>query len=181
MGGGGVGGFDDFDDERPLLEELGIDFQDIWRKTQAVLNPFSKKEHSIMEHADLAGPFCYAMLLGMLLLLSQKMQFGYIYGVGTIGCLGLSMVINLMCEKGVELYTTTSVLGYCLLPMAALAAVSPFVGGVPAMAVAIACVSWATLSASSIFVATLNMAEQRWLLVYPIALFYIVFALLCIF
>ena len=31
--------FDDFDNEPPLLEELGVRFDHIWSKTQAVINP----------------------------------------------------------------------------------------------------------------------------------------------
>lgn len=32
-------GDDDYDNELPLLEELGIRFDHIWSKTQAVINP----------------------------------------------------------------------------------------------------------------------------------------------
>ncbi len=70
------------------------------------------------------------------------MHFGYIYGVALIGCVGLwavrqvlflplssfsrlsRQILTLMSSGGVSLGRTTSVLGYCLLPMVALAAVS---------------------------------------------------------
>jgi hypothetical protein len=35
----GMGGDDDYENEPPLLEELGIRFDHIWMKTQAVINP----------------------------------------------------------------------------------------------------------------------------------------------
>jgi len=40
MGSGMGGGGSPFDDEPPLLEELGINFKDIWSKTLAVSIPF---------------------------------------------------------------------------------------------------------------------------------------------
>ena len=35
----GVGGEEDYDNEPPILEELGIRFDHIWSKTQAVIHP----------------------------------------------------------------------------------------------------------------------------------------------
>jgi hypothetical protein len=43
MGGAGDGmsaGVDDFENEPPLLEELGVRVDHIWSKTQAVIHPF---------------------------------------------------------------------------------------------------------------------------------------------
>jgi hypothetical protein len=55
------------------------------------------------------------------LLLKGKIHFGYIYGVGAIGCISLCLLLNLMTETPVDLLHTTSVLGYCFLPIVALA------------------------------------------------------------
>lgn len=84
----------DYENEPPLLEELGIHFDHIWAKTQAVLIPtkvcFRKytllstlpSHHTfffvqqinahILDDADLAGPLCFCLLLGSCLLLSGK-------------------------------------------------------------------------------------------------------------
>ena len=48
---------------------------------------------------------------------SGKVHFGYIYGVAMLGCLSVYVIMNLMSNKGVDVYKTASVLGYCLLPM----------------------------------------------------------------
>jgi protein YIPF5/7 len=48
-------------------------------------------------------------------------HFGYIYGVALIGCVGMYFLLNMMAEGGINGARTTSVLGYCLLPMALLA------------------------------------------------------------
>merc|ERR1712137_1357094 len=42
-----------------------------------------------MEGADLAGPLVFGFTLGLFLLLGGKVHFGYIYGMGVIGCLSM--------------------------------------------------------------------------------------------
>lgn len=46
-----------------------------------------------------------------------KIQFGYVYGISAIGCLGMFCLLNLMSMTGVSFGCVASVLGYCLLPM----------------------------------------------------------------
>jgi hypothetical protein len=69
-----------YDDEPPLLEELGIHFDHILMKTQAVMYPTKQLSEHILDDTDLAGPLCFCLLLGACLLLSGKVHFGYIYG-----------------------------------------------------------------------------------------------------
>lgn len=68
----------DFDSEPPLLEELGINFDHIKKKTIAVLNPFTKRfvvqyfvllttkrlDPEILTDCDMAGPIVFGLLLG---------------------------------------------------------------------------------------------------------------------
>ena len=114
-------------DEVPLLEELGINFKDIWSRSMFVLNPFSKErrkalhsmmiandphnqqqqrhsmssEESSIQHLlkdmDLAGPLMFSVALGFTLLLKGKVHFNYIYGVVVVGCLSIYTLLNLMC------------------------------------------------------------------------------------
>ncbi|CAI9296223.1 unnamed protein product [Lactuca saligna] len=51
---GGGSGSANFDDEPPLLEELGINTKQIWNKTASILNPFRVKA-DLHEDADLSG------------------------------------------------------------------------------------------------------------------------------
>ncbi|XP_074467480.1 protein YIPF5 isoform X2 [Sebastes fasciatus] len=106
-----------FDDEPPLLEELGINFDHIWQKTLTVLHPMKVADGSIMNETDLAGPMVFCLAFGATLLLSGKIQFGYVYGISAIGCLGIYCLLNLMSMTGVSFGCVASVLGYCLLPM----------------------------------------------------------------
>lgn len=48
---------------------------------------------------------------------SGKIQFGYVYGISALGCLGMYFLLNLMSVTGVSFGCVASVLGYCLLPM----------------------------------------------------------------
>ena len=46
-----------------------------------------------------------------------KLQFGYIYGIGVVGCAAMYFLLNMMSLTGVSVGCVISVLGYCLLPM----------------------------------------------------------------
>ncbi|XP_021118070.1 protein YIPF7 isoform X3 [Heterocephalus glaber] len=117
---------DSFDEEPPLLEELGINFDHIWQKTLTVLNPMKPADGSIMNEMDLAGPVLFCVTLGATLLLAGKVQFGYVYGMSAIGCLGIHALLNLMSAAGVSYGCVASVLGYCLLPMVILSSCAIF-------------------------------------------------------
>uniref|UniRef100_A0A8C5QZ78 Yip1 domain family member 5 n=1 Tax=Leptobrachium leishanense TaxID=445787 RepID=A0A8C5QZ78_9ANUR len=106
-----------FDDEPPLLEELGINFDHIWQKTLTVLHPLKVANGSIMNETDLAGPMVFCLAFGATLLLAGKIQFGYVYGISAIGCLAMYCLLNLMSMTGVSFGCVSSVLGYGLLPM----------------------------------------------------------------
>uniref|UniRef100_A0A1I7TS73 Protein YIPF5 n=1 Tax=Caenorhabditis tropicalis TaxID=1561998 RepID=A0A1I7TS73_9PELO len=69
-GGGGVvpnatADGEDYENEPPLLEELGINFSHIKEKTIAVLNPTGSATVEVIADQDLAGPLvfvCYLVL-----------------------------------------------------------------------------------------------------------------------
>ncbi|KAJ1942983.1 hypothetical protein EC988_006352 [Linderina pennispora] len=177
----GTGGFPN---EPPLLEELEINFQHIKSKTLAVLNPFKPIDREIYDDADMAGPLLFILVLGTLLLLSGKSQFGYIYGVGLLGTLGIWAILNLMSHGGIEVMRTASILGYCLLPILVLGSLGLTVDLKAAQLAGLAAVVpilWCTYSSATMFVTILSMSEQRLLVAYPVGLFYASFALLTIF
>jgi len=176
----GTGGLEG---EPPLLEELGINFTHIWAKSMTVLNPLGRADEHIMDDADLYGPLIFCFCFATCLLFSGKPHFGYIYGVGLLGSASLYTLLNLMSETGIDAYRVVSVLGYCLLPMVGVAAVSVVtpLNGVIGLMLSFLSIVWCTASASGIFVVVLRMSEQRLLVAYPIALLYGCFALLSVF
>ncbi|XP_078683520.1 protein YIPF5-like isoform X2 [Branchiostoma floridae x Branchiostoma belcheri] len=176
-------GHTSFEDEPPLLEELGINFDHITQKTMTVLNPTKETDASILGDGDLAGPLVFCLMFGSCLLLGGKVHFGYIYGIGGIGCVSLWCLLNMMSLTGVSVWTVASILGYCLLPMVFLSGASIILSlqGVLGQILATLSVGWCSLSASKLFVSALAMHDQQLLVAYPCALLYGVFALLTIF
>lgn len=174
------------EDDLPLLEELGIYPRHILAKATAVLNPMKSMGADVIEDIDLAGPICFAVLLGFLLSLQGKVQFGAIYGHSLLGILFAKMLISLMSDQTVSFQFVVSTLGYCLLPNLVLAILQSFqywlVGSHRViLPVALAVIAWSAWCATQMFVRALMMEQQRYLLLYPCVLFYAVFAALTIF
>lgn len=109
-----------------------------------VLNPLRQIDERIMDDADMAGPIFFFLAFGVCLLLvgglaahmslsfsndppcmqSGRSQFGYIYGIALLGSSSIYALLNLMSSTGIDAYRTASVLGYCLLPMVVVGALS---------------------------------------------------------
>ncbi|XP_063315995.1 protein YIPF7 [Pelobates fuscus] len=172
-----------FDNEPPLLEELGINFEHIWQKTLTVLNPWKPADGNIMNETDLTGPMLFCFALGSTLLLAGKIHFGYVYTMSILGCLGIHALLNLMSIPGVSYGCVASVLGYCLLPLVILSsfAILYSLQGIVGTVLAAAVIGWCSFSASKIFITTLAMEGQQFLVAYPCALLYGLFVLLTIF
>ncbi|XP_075226063.1 yip1 domain-containing 1 [Lycorma delicatula] len=151
--------------------------------TLSVLNPFRTTDASILQDTDMAGPLVFCFAFGGFLLLSGKMHFSYIYGIGVMGCLAMYALLSLMAASGVTIGGVVSVLGYCLLPMVVLAGVNVIFSLQGALGIILTTVAilWCSLSASKLLVTALRMDHQQPLVAYPCALLYGVFALITIF
>lgn len=133
----------------------------------------------------MAGPVLVAVLFGLCLLFKRKVEFGNIYGFGLTGCISIYFLINLLSRRGqyVELYSCISILGYSLLPFCMLAAISIVTdlnnpGG---WFLCFVVVAWSTLTATRFFEYGLDMEDKKYLIGYPIILFYSIFMLITIF
>jgi len=180
----GAAGSSAFDDEPPLLEELGINPDHILQKTLTVLNPWrAGTDQAAAGDSDLAGPLCFCLAFGSFLMLSGKLHFNYIYGIGLLGCLAIYALLNLMAVSGVAICTVVSVIGYCLLPIVGLAGLAVLFSltGLLGQALTVLAVAWATASSSKLFVTALEMRDQQILVAYPCGLLYAVFALITMF
>eukprot|EP00708_Paratrimastix_pyriformis_P003771 GAFH01002567.1.p1 GENE.GAFH01002567.1~~GAFH01002567.1.p1 ORF type:complete len:211 (+),score=36.09 GAFH01002567.1:465-1097(+) len=171
------------EDEKPLMEELGIDFHDIFQRTLCVLNPFRPVPEQLLAQGEMAGPMLFLLVYGMILLCRGKLHFSYVYGFGFGGGLAIAILVTLMSAGGISMYNVYSTLGYCLLPMLPLAFFSLFISltGILGMCLSVLCLLWAVYSATRMFTISLNNSELQWLIAYPVALFYVVFALLTVF
>ncbi|KAL8275924.1 hypothetical protein Esti_000186 [Eimeria stiedai] len=175
---------DPFENEPPLLEDLGINPGDIWKRTKAVLL-FNKADHDLLAGCDLCGPLMIALVLALILFLAGKASFGCLYGMSIIGSLSAYLLLNLISRgDGIDLYRTASILGYSLLPVALVALpllVLERQGLLLRLGVSALGVGWATRTASSFFEAALRLQEQRFLVAYPIFLLYASFTILTLF
>jgi len=178
----------DFEEEPPLLEELGISPTRIFEKSVAVLNPFRTGrtfDVNMLYETDFAGPAALCILLGSCLLLTGgKVPFGYVYGLVMMSCLAMYVLLTLMTTKGsVTLGSVASVLGYCLLPIVILSAFGVFLPLYSSLGFvcAVLAVMWSSLAASKLFVMMLGDTQQRPLIAYPCTLLYGTFALIIVF
>ncbi|XP_010553367.1 PREDICTED: protein YIPF5 homolog [Tarenaya hassleriana] len=175
-----------FEDEEPLLDELGIHPDQIWKKTRSILNPF-RINQTVHKDSDLSGPIFLYLALCLFQLLAGKIQFGVILGWIVVSSIFLYVVFNMLAGRNgnLNLHTCTSLVGYCLLPVVILSAVSLFVpqGAGPArFVVAAVFVLWATRASSNLVLSLADGGdEHRGLIAYACFLIYTLFSLLVIF
>ena len=181
---------EDYENEPPLLEELGVNFPHIYAKSRAVLFPIGSHakslEASVMEDTDLAGPLAFALGLGGELLLSGKMHFGYVYGFVVSGSIAMTLLLNLLNPNGaVSMWMVVSILGYALLPVNLLAGLNAVVKvarlGWGGMVMAVLVIGWCTMASTRLFERACGMRDQRYLVAYPVALLYSAFVMITIF
>lgn len=183
-GAGGTATGNEFEDEPPLLEELGINPNHIFQKTLAVLNPLRGTEQQILQDTDMAGPLVFCLTLGGILLLSGKVTFSYIYGIGVMGCIFFYCLLSLMVTRSqVTFGAVASVLGYCLLPMVVLSGINILITiqGTLGLIVSGIAILWCAISASKLFATAFSMDHQQLLIAYPCAVLYGGFALITIY
>jgi len=181
------------EDEAPLLEELGINIQHILLKIKAVVFPFSHfggeqiDPSVICQDGDLPGPIFLLLLLGGEMVLTGKLQFGFIYVYGLFGCISMTLVVNLISPNdSVSFWTVTSIMGYSLLPVNILALVKIVImnlihletfgnilGGLTVL--------YSTIASTRLLELGCGLRSQRYLIAYPLLLFYSAFVMMTIF
>jgi apolipoprotein N-acyltransferase len=148
-----------------------------------VLLPSKAVGTKSLEDTDLAGPLLFALALGVSLMLTGKLQFGFIYGCSLMGSVFMWAVLNLLHEQGIDMYRVCSVLGYGLVPIVLLALFNVVLDlkGHVGFLLSLLAIFWCAFSASRLFEKMLELAEQRWLVAYPLCLVYTCFALITVF
>jgi len=178
----------DIENEPPLLEELEINFDHIWQKTKYVIWPFrqwSSLDVDVLQDGDVTGPLVFLALFGACMLLMGRAYFGALYqfffGFGIV----LNTLFNLMTqsEAGIDVVKTLSILGYSILPVVCLATIGIFFNLQNLLGTISCCVAvvWSSWIAVSFIVAVADMKDQWKLVMYPLMLFYTVFAIISVF
>jgi hypothetical protein len=192
QGGAANDSYPSIEDEAPLLEELGINIQHMVLKTKAVVFPFSRfggdqiDPHAICQDGDLPGPVALLLLLGGEMVMAGKLQFGYIYIYGLFGCLSMTLVVNLISPTdAVSFWTVMSIMGYALLPVNILGLIKIFVINLFNMQTLGAILGgltilWSTMASTRLLELGCDLRDQRYLIMYPLLLFYSAFVMMTI-
>lgn len=176
-----------FEDEPPLLEELGIDIGGILKKTRAIL--LHRISHKSLEDLDMGGALIYVFVLGGLHLLMGKLHFGVILGWSVVHAMVLYFITNQLAGsdndtvKGLELYNCCCLVGYCMIPMVVYNVVALLCPrSLVLIALAIVCSVWGGLTSARILGRKNPVLEElQPLVVYPCTLLYGAFALLSVY
>lgn len=122
----------------------------------------------------------------MILLLSGKIHFGDIYAIFVIGNGLMYFLFNFMSQvEIIPLYSMMSTVGYALLPMLLLGFLNIFTSmkGTAGILLSLGVAGWSSLAASNFVEAMMKQTatDRKPLLIYPLFLFYVSFAMIIIF
>ncbi|KAK8804105.1 hypothetical protein WA171_000198 [Blastocystis sp. BT1] len=174
---------ENYDNEPPLLEELGIDFSHIFNKILVVINPQKRIDSVLVNDADLTGPILFCFILSVFLLLKGRIQFGYTFGFFFAGCFLIYILLNLLNENPstkISMTLVTSILGYSIIPLVFLALYSVFFNTKNTFGLILGVLSiiWSSFSASRFIELLLGSKDQRYIIMYPLLLLYATFAMI---
>lgn len=165
-------------------------------KSLAVLNPFHTRgladdAEYLFKENDLAGPIAFYLALAFCLFISdtRKDIFGYVYGLSIITVLLMYILLHLMCttvnqsQSYITVSSVASILGYSILPLVWLSFLGIFttLNNKTGVMLAGCAVVMSTAASSRIFCLMTGDQNQRYLIAYPCALTYVIFALLVLF
>ncbi|KAK1443426.1 hypothetical protein BgAZ_203020 [Babesia gibsoni] len=162
----------------PLLEELGIDVDDIIRHIKCVLL-FKNCRNGELQYSDFTGPILVLLLLALSLLVSCNLNFSLVYVIEVIGTWCMYLLFNLTSQDVyIDMAKTAIILGYSLLPICLTPLIWLFSRFAKPLAVILVymCVAWSTSTSSRLLVQELNMGHRKYLVIYPSMLYYLFFA-----
>lgn len=161
--------------DKPLLEELGINFQTIKTELKLLLNP--EKD---FDHSDVTGPIIFTVLYSLLLFFSGKMHFGYVYFITLTSNFLLYFLVNVLkaSSNSADFVFCFSVFGYSFVPIVVHAFISLIYKSKILGALSVA---WSVYIASNVFCKKLEMERMRWIVGYPIMLVYVCYLLMTIY
>ncbi|GFR50772.1 hypothetical protein Agub_g13037 [Astrephomene gubernaculifera] len=176
-----------YEDEPPLLEELGIDVGAIFLKTRAVL--LWRFNSRYLDDLDMGGALIFVFVLAGLQLLMGKLHFGVTLGWSVVFSILMWFLLRQLVgsegaeAKNLDLYGCCCVVGYSMLPLVVFNAAAILLPRGPVCVLAAAgCTVWAALTASRIFARRCPALEDlKGVIMYPCLLTYATFALLIVY
>lgn len=172
-----LGGVNTLDE--PIIQTVKREFQQVIAKTKIAMLPMKADPASLTNDWDLWGPLVFCLILGFILSLQRHddnsgMVFILVFLVTWLGGLLVSLNSQFL---DVELSVTQSIsiLGYCMFAIVAAACANLFMFFLPTFIkfiIGLGAAGYSTF-ASYKFISAFAKQSKQYLIVYPIALFYI--------
>ncbi|XP_028398851.1 protein YIPF4-like [Dendronephthya gigantea] len=167
---------DDDDMDKPLLEELDIDVNDIYYKVRCVLFPLPSlgfQKDVLRQNPDFWGPLFVVLLYALLALYGQFRVVSWIITIWVFGSLLIFLLARVLGGE-VSFSQCLGVIGYSVLPLIVTALALIVFHSIPFLNTIIKLlgVVWASYSAGSLLVEE-ELKNKKLLLLYPIFLLYI--------
>ncbi|EIJ89618.1 hypothetical protein NEQG_00388 [Nematocida parisii ERTm3] len=110
--------------DKPLLDELGIDFNAIKRDSLRIVFIKSTEHKDTM---DMVGPLLFIILYGVILFIRSAVHIGYLYYLSTISCMFIYVLLILMNNNNrISILGIINALGYALIPILIFATIGKF-------------------------------------------------------
>eukprot|EP00668_Euglena_longa_P014999 GGOE01019043.1.p1 GENE.GGOE01019043.1~~GGOE01019043.1.p1 ORF type:complete len:328 (+),score=98.20 GGOE01019043.1:24-986(+) len=168
---------EDDDNQRPLLEELDINFFDIFLKVKAILLPYGLQPcDPKLTEPDFWGPFFIVLLYSCLLIWGQLRVVSWVFTLWLVGSFLLYFLARVLGGGESGFAVTLAVTGYSLIPLVLLAVLLPFASrlGLFCVALKVLHTLWCTYAAQRLMLSEALRGKQM-LMTYPIGLFYAYF------
>ncbi|OAG29473.1 hypothetical protein NEDG_00606 [Nematocida displodere] len=162
--------------DKPLLEDLGIDFSAIKRNSMKV---FFSKEAQFSN--DFVGPLLFLALFGLLMVIRGRVYFGYLYYLAIISSVFIYALTLLMTNAEIDLGVVT-ILGYAFIPVLIFSFTTialPVSKGLK-IALGMLFAFWSTYISATEVTSRYNLQNKFLLLAYPMVLVYICFIIISI-
>nr|BAN65383.1 hypothetical protein [Babesia bovis] len=169
---------DESEVDPPLLEELGIDVDDIIRHIKCVVL-FKSVDNKELQYGDFTGSLLILILFALCMIVSCKLNLGLVYAVEVLGNTSPYILFNLLCQDVyIELSKLFIILGYSLLPICLAPLIwifSRFAKPLILLLIYL-CVVWSTSTATRLLTMELNMADRKYIVLFPILIYYMFLA-----
>ncbi|KAG9391483.1 YIPF5 YIP1 family [Carpediemonas membranifera] len=182
-----------FNDEAPLLEELGIDLWAMKKKLIFSLFPFREAPVDIASNSEMAFPIWALVALSIILLFAKKLVFKQILATFLLSTVALDGLIHLMVSEftarnrdgpiSTEIYMVMSAMGYGVLPVLFLAvsrtllvSFKSWVGG----ALCVVTLVWAASISTQLLSRAMAVPQQKFIIAYPVAMIHAVMILMLV-
>ncbi|OAG32240.1 hypothetical protein NEIG_01925 [Nematocida sp. ERTm5] len=165
--------------DKPLLDELGIDFNAIKRDSLRIVFIKSTEHKDTM---DMVGPLLFIILYGVILFIRSAVHIGYLYYLSTISCMFIYVLLVLMNNNNnrISILGIINALGYALIPILIFATIGKFLPTEKSFKLLIGALFsiWSTVVSTTEITRRFQIQDKGVLIGYPIFLVYSCFMML---